>query len=235
ATGASKPLASFFATTDNASLISATGTNSDVRSFLQTEANNAIENSYKVLRTRIDKFGVASPNIQIQQGTNRILIELPGVNDEDRVRKLLQGSAKLEFFETHDNYKVYPLLENINAILATSLKSNKTPATTTTANTAAVDTTKSDENLLTNLGAGSTNNADSAAVSAELAANNPLFAILNPATYVEQNGQPQLMPGSMVGIANVKDTARVNEYLNRPEVRSIIPNNLKLLWAVKPE
>src|SRR5690606_39567081 len=83
----------------------------------------AIENSYKVLRTRIDKFGVASPNIQIQQGTNRILIELPGVNDEDRVRKLLQGSAKLEFFETHNNLEIYPILENINATLANSLKS----------------------------------------------------------------------------------------------------------------
>ncbi|SFS78674.1 protein translocase subunit SecDF [Sphingobacterium wenxiniae] len=235
AVGGTTPLASFFATKDNASLIQATDSEGKVRSFLNQEADNAIQNSYKVLRTRIDKFGVASPNIQIQQGTNRILIELPGVNDEDRVRKLLQGSAKLEFFETHDNYQVYPLLENINGILAPSLKSNKTPATTTPADTAAVETTKSDENLLANLGAGSTNNADSAAVSAELAANNPLFAILNPATYVEQNGQPQLMPGPMVGIANLKDTARVNEYLNRPEVRSIIPNNLKLLWAVKPE
>src|SRR5690606_38656380 len=76
------PLASFFATKDNASLIQATDSEGKVRSFLNQEADNAIQNSYKVLRTRIDKFGVASPNIQIQQGTNRILIELPGVNDE---------------------------------------------------------------------------------------------------------------------------------------------------------
>src|SRR5690606_25264949 len=106
ASGAPTPLATFFATKDNASLINNTSSDNEVKNFLSTEANNAIQNSYKVLRTRIDKFGVASPNIQIQQGTNRILIELPGVNDEERVRKLLQGSAKLEFYQTHDNFQV---------------------------------------------------------------------------------------------------------------------------------
>src|SRR5690606_20499478 len=87
ASGASTSLASFFATKDNSGLINATSSEADVKNFLYKEADNAIQNSYKVLRTRIDKFGVASPNIQIQQGTNRILIELPGVNDEGRVRK----------------------------------------------------------------------------------------------------------------------------------------------------
>jgi len=233
AVGGTTPLASFFATKDNSSLIKATDSEAKVRSFLDLEADNAIQNSYKVLRTRIDKFGVASPNIQIQQGTNRILIELPGVNDENRVRKLLQGSAKLEFYETHDNFQIYPLLENINGILAASLKASQPAATPTAVNTdtTATDSTKNDDNLLANLGA----NKDSSAVSTELTANNPLFAILNPATYVAQNGQPQLMPGAMVGIAHLKDTARVNEYLNRPEVKSILPGNLRLLWSVKPE
>src|SRR5699024_362138 len=118
-------LASFFATSENASLIQSTSSNAQVRSFLQREANSAIQNSYKILSTRIDKFGVTSPNIQIQQGTNRILIELPGVTDEERVRKLLQGSAQLEFFETHDNMDVYPILENIDQTLASSLKSTQ--------------------------------------------------------------------------------------------------------------
>ncbi|MFD1769848.1 protein translocase subunit SecDF [Sphingobacterium suaedae] len=236
ASGAATPLASFFATKDNAALIQATSSESDVRNFLSKEADNAIQNSYKVLRTRIDKFGVASPNIQIQQGTNRILIELPGVNDEARVRKLLQGSAKLEFYQTHDNFQVYPLLENINNILASSIKATA-PAANNAAvkDTSATDTTKSDDNLLANLGAAKKDSTDSTAISAELAANNPLFAVLNPATYAGQNGQPSLMPGPMVGIANLKDTARVNEYLNRSEVRATIPGNLKLLWAVKPE
>jgi len=235
ASGATTPLASFFATKDNSTLIKATSSDAEVRSFLTKESDNAIQNSYKVLRTRIDKFGVASPNIQIQQGTNRILIELPGVNDEARVRKLLQGSAKLEFYETHSNFQVYPLLENINGILASSLKSTTT-TTATAKDSVATDSTKRDDNLLANLGAAKNEKKDSAAtVSPEVAANNPLFSILSPATYMEQNGQPQLAPGPMVGMANLKDTARVNAYLNRPEVKANIPANLKLLWAVKPE
>ena len=235
ASGAGTPLASFFATTDNASLINANSSVNDVRSFLDKEADNAIQNSYKILRTRIDKFGVASPNIQIQQGTNRILIELPGVNDQERVRKLLQGSAELEFYQTHDNFEVYPLLENINGILAASLKSDK-PAQAAAQN----DSTKatgSEDNLLANLaGAGETKDStDTAAASDELAASNPLFSILNPATYMGPNGQPSLQPGAMVGIANLRDTARVNAYLSRPEVQATIPSNLKFLWSVKPE
>ncbi|TDS17562.1 protein translocase subunit SecDF [Sphingobacterium paludis] len=238
ATGAAIPLASFFATKDNSALIKGSSSDNEVRSFLNRESENAIQNSYKVLRTRIDKFGVASPNIQIQQGTNRILIELPGVNDEARVRKLLQGSAKLEFFSTHDNFQVYPLLENINGILASTMKAAAPaakPAATADSTKTAADTTGNDDNLLANLGAGKKDSTDSSAVSTELAASNPLFAILNPATYTGENGQPSLMPGPMVGIANLKDTARVNAYLNRPEVKATIPGNLKLLWAVKPE
>lgn len=234
--GAATPLASFFANKDNSSLIQATSSESELRTFLNREADNAIQNSYKVLRTRIDKFGVASPNIQIQQGTNRILIELPGITDEDRVRKLLQGSAKLEFYETHDNFQVYPLLENINGILASSIKS-ETPATTEdSATTASTDSSKNEDNLLANLSAAKSDSTnDGSANLNDLAASNPLFSVLNPSTYMAENGQPSLSPGAMVGIANLKDTAKVNQYLNRPEVKSNIPGNLKFLWAVKPE
>ncbi|MBE8720654.1 protein translocase subunit SecDF [Sphingobacterium pedocola] len=236
ATGASTSLATFFATKDNATLIKATSSDNDVRNFLQKESDNAIQNSYKVLRTRIDKFGVASPNIQIQQGTNRILIELPGVNDEARVRKLLQGSAKLEFYETHDNLQVYPLLENVNRTLAGTLKATETtPSTASTGDSTAVDSTDNEDNLLANLGANKSESTDSSAISANLAAENPLFSVLNPAVYTAENGQPQLATGPMVGMANLKDTAKVNAYLARPEVKSIIPSNIKLLWAVKPE
>ncbi|TJZ54954.1 protein translocase subunit SecDF [Sphingobacterium olei] len=238
ATGASTSLATFFATKDNSTLIKATSSDNDVRSFLQKESDNAIQNSYKVLRTRIDKFGVASPNIQIQQGTNRILIELPGVNDEARVRKLLQGSAKLEFYETHDNFQVYPLLENVNRTLAGTLKATEAaPSTSTvaTGDSTAVDSTNNEDNLLANLGANKSESSDSSAISANLVAENPLFSVLSPAVYTAENGQPQLSNGPMVGMANLKDTAKVNAYLARPEVKSIIPANIKLLWAVKPE
>jgi len=227
--GATTPLSTFFSTKDNAALIKPGDSDSKVESFLQKEADNAIQNSYKVLRTRIDKFGVASPNIQIQQGTNRILIELPGVKDESRVRNLLQGSAKLEFYETYTNQEVYPLLENIDKTLASTLKA--APATTATA---AADTSKKSDDLLSNLTGGKKDAIkDSAAVN--LGQKNPLFEVLRPAVYMGENQQMALMPGSMVGIASLKDTAKVNAYLQRPEVKSILPGNLKLLWAVKPE
>jgi len=227
--GATTPLSTFFSTKDNASLIKPGDSDSKVESFLQKEADNAIQNSYKVLRTRIDKFGVASPNIQIQQGTNRILIELPGVKDESRVRNLLQGSAKLEFYETYTNQEVYPILENIDKTLASTLKA--APAATTNA---AADTSKKSDDLLSNLTGGKKDaKKDSATVN--LGQKNPLFEVLRPAVYMGENQQMALMPGSMVGIASLKDTAKVNAYLQRPEVKSILPGNLKLLWAVKPE
>lgn len=232
ASGASTPLASFFATNDNSSFIKPTSSDNDVRKFLQKEADNAIQNSYKVLRTRIDKFGVSSPNIQIQQGTNRILIELPGVNDESRVRKLLQGSAKLEFYETFDNGQIFPLLDNLNKTLSATLKESQkvAPSKEVTA-----DSTKKEESLLSNLAGKKADNADTSAAATNLKNDNPLFAILNPSIYTAENGQQQLMPGPQVGIANLKDTAKVNAYLELPEVKSQIPGNLKLMWAVKPE
>lgn len=233
ASGATAPLASFFATKDNANLINANSSESNVRNFLSKEADNAIQNSYKVLRTRIDKFGVASPNIQIQQGTNRILIELPGVNDEARVRKLLQGSAKLEFYETHSNLQVYPLLENIDQILASTIKAKPAPAAAAKDSTS-VDSSKTEDNLLANI-SGTKASTDSTAQPAANTENNPLFSLLMPATYSGENGQPMLQTGAMVGIANIKDTARVNALLTRPEVISTIPKNVKFLWAVKPD
>src|SRR5690606_9092035 len=170
------PLAKFFATKDNATHITANSTDVEVERFLERESNNAIENSFQVLRTRIDKFGVASPNIQLQQGTNRIMIELPGVTDEQRVRNLLQGSAKLEFWNTYENMEVYPILENLNTALASTV-SQQTPATT---DTTAADTTQSDAGLLATLGAGSDTTLSEA--DPLLALQNPLFNVLQPST-----------------------------------------------------
>ncbi|NGM61733.1 protein translocase subunit SecDF [Sphingobacterium sp. SGG-5] len=231
--GSASSLASFFATKDNADLINANSSDADVKNFLQKEADNAIQNSFKVLRTRIDKFGVASPNIQIQQGTNRILIELPGVNDENRVRKLLQGSAKLEFYETYSNFDVYPILENINSTLASTLKSVEAPVANT--ETTAADSSQNEDNLLANLGANNSASTDTSATAVNMEAQNPLFSVLMPSVYQAENGQQQLAPGPQVGIANLRDTAKVNAYLARPEVKSLLPANLRLLWAVKPE
>src|SRR5690606_10955511 len=220
-------LASFFATKDNATYINANSTNSQVENFLQRESNNALESSFKVLRTRIDKFGVTSPNIQLQQGTNRILIELPGVNDEDRVRSLLQGSAKLEFWETYDNMEIYPMLENVDRALASTLQT----AQAETADTAAADST--DAGLLAALGAGQDSTASDSSDN-QLARLNPLFNVLRPATGLGPNNQPMLASGPIVGYAQLRDTAKVNDFLTDPAVKQIIPANVKLLWGVKP-
>src|SRR5690606_30536948 len=224
-------LASFFATKDNAAYVNANSSNAQVASFLQRESANAIDNSFKVLRTRIDKFGVASPNIQLQQGTNRILIELPGVNDEDRVRKLLQGSAKLEFWETYDNMEIYPMLENVNSALASTVREAKKETTAATADSAAADST--DAGLLAALGAGQDSTASDSSDN-QLARLNPLFNVLRPATGLGPNNQPMLASGPIVGYAQLRDTAKVNDFLTDPAVKQIIPANVKLLWGVKP-
>ena len=222
-------LATLFATKENSSNLKADADNTAVLDFLRKSADGAIDLSFNILRTRIDKFGVTSPNIQKQQGTNRILIELPGVTDPDRVRKLLQGSAKLEFWETYDNTEIFGLLQNVNSILATTVKS------VDTASTAAQDTTKS---KLAALGKKDSNKTDSASIKnklqAEQAKQNPLFALLNPATFQGQDGKSSLRPGPVVGYAALKDTAKVNAYLSSPAIRAVIPQNVKLYWGVKP-
>ena len=225
-------LAGFFATKDNSAYINANSTDGQVESFLQREATNAIDNSFKVLRTRIDKFGVASPNIQLQQGTNRILIELPGVNDEDRVRKLLQGSARLEFWDTYHNVEIYPMLENVNSALASTIKD------TEKTNAAATDSSKADSTdagLLASLGANQDSLSTSDSSFNQLALQNPLFNVLSPATAMGPNNQPMLAPGPVVGYARLRDTAKVNRFLQDPIVKQIIPANVKLLWGVKPD
>ena len=222
-------LATLFATKENSANLKVDADNTAVLDFLRKSADGAIDLSFNILRTRIDKFGVTAPNIQKQQGTNRILIELPGVTDPDRVRKLLQGSAKLEFWETYDNTEIFGLLQNVNSILATTVKS------VDTTNSAAQDTTKS---KLAALGKKDSNKTDSASIKsklqAEQAKQNPLFALLNPATFQGQDGQSNLRPGPVVGYAALKDTAKVNAYLSSPAIRAVIPQNVKLYWGVKP-
>ena len=222
-------LSPLFATKENSANLKIDASNQDVLNFLRKSADGAIDLSFNILRTRIDKFGVTSPNIQKQQGTNRILIELPGVTDPDRVRKLLQGSAKLEFWETYENSEIFGLLQNVNSILASTIKSNDTSSASATQ-----DTSKS---KLAALGKKDSSAVDSAAllskVQAEQAKQNPLFSILNPATYQGQDGQSNLRPGPVVGYAVLKDTAKVNSYLSSAAVRAVIPQNIRLYWGVK--
>src|ERR1700712_1623381 len=229
-------LAAIFSTKENQEHIKFNASNSDVQAYLQDQAKVAITQAKTVLTTRIDQFGVTQPNIQLQQG-NRILIELPGVFDKDRVDKLLQGSANLEFYETYDNSEFYQFLINADKVLAAKVKATKTDtAKTVAATTDAKKDTSAKGNALSLLNKVQKNAAkdtSSALNKSNAAAQSPLLSILGLNYYQGQNGQPQLYPGPMVGHALQKDTAKINGYLTSPEVKASMPRNVRLLWGVK--
>ena len=209
-----------------------------VIAVLKEELKSAIDNSFNVLRTRIDRFGVVSPNIQRLETAGRILVELPGVKEPERVRKLLQGSANLEFWETYNLPEIYQQLVAADNMLATILKSDDTAAvgSDTTAieateevvaDNAAAETTNDADSLLAKIGEDKPE-AQAAKSMEEFAKQHPLFAVLQINQY---NGQ--LAPGPVVGIADKKDIAKINEYLNMKQVKDILPRNLSLKWGVK--
>ena len=218
-------LADFFATQDNIELLKGNASNEDVRKFLTKEGNSAIDRSFTILRSRIDGFGVVAPNMQKQEGSNRIFIEMPGVQDKERVRKLLQGSAELQFWQVYQNEEVVGILENINKTLALTVKD-------TTATNAA-DTIQKGGKL-----AGLTKNAatDTSATAKSAAASkaNPLYSLLSIPTFSAENGQQALRPGPVVGWVLQKDTAKVKAYFNRAEIKPLIPSSLKFMWSLKP-
>lgn len=223
-------LADFFANQDNTALLKANASNAEVKSYLSKEATSAIDRSFVILRSRIDGFGMVSPNMQKQEGSNRILIEMPGVQDKERVRKLLQGSAELQFWQVYQNEEVVGILENINKTLAVTVKD--TVAKTTTV---AADTTKAAAGKLADMVKGNkAKDTSTTALAAEAAKKNPLYAVLSIPTYQAENGQQALRPGPVVGWVLQKDTAKVNAYFARPDVRSLIPGTLKFMWSVKP-
>lgn len=233
-------LAAVFATKENAPRITYNSTNDEVVKVLKTEAQSAIDRSFNILRTRIDKFGVTQPNIQLQQGSNRVLIELPGVTDPERVRKLLQGSAQLEFWDVYANSEVIGFLDKANQSLKAKLAITKTAAIptgdTTGVSATTADTAKAATNdlaLLKNVKSDTGKN-DTANKSFEsFAKDNPLFAVLNPNLGQNEQGQQVVAPGPVVGYALLRDTSKVNEYLNMPEVRSNFPSDVRFLWGVK--
>ncbi|OOQ56904.1 protein translocase subunit SecDF [Mucilaginibacter pedocola] len=234
-------LAALFANSSNQDKIKFNSSNSEVEKYLQDQSSSAVQQSFTVLRRRVDQFGVTQPNIQLQKSTNRILIELPGVKEPDRVRKLLSGSAKLEFYQTYDNTEVYALLNNVNSLLGakaktaakadTSKKDTAKAATTAKAPTSLKDSANSLLNKLKNA-----NSKDTSALAnkSQLAAQNPLFSVMSLVTYPDANNQQQLAPGPIVGYSQVKDTAKVNELLHSPEATGVLPRNIKFLWGVKP-
>ncbi|MEY8488526.1 protein translocase subunit SecDF [uncultured Parabacteroides sp.] len=231
-------LSAIFSTFELKDKITPQSTDAQVIAVLKEELKSAIDNSFNVLRTRIDRFGVVSPNIQRLETAGRILVELPGVKEPERVRKLLQGSANLEFWETYNLPEIYQQLVAADNMLATILKSDDTAAegteTTATeatgevvADNAAAETTNDADSLLAKIGEDKPE-AQAAKSMEEFAKQHPLFAILQINQY---NGQ--LASGPVVGIADKKDIAKINEYLNMKQVKDILPRNLSLKWGVK--
>ncbi|RYY22893.1 MAG: protein translocase subunit SecDF, partial [Sphingobacteriaceae bacterium] len=187
----------------------------------------------------IDKFGVTAPNIQLQSGSNRILIELPGISESntDRVRKLLQGSAKLEFYETFDNSEIVNLLGNINNILAAKAKlASGTGKDTVKTASATADTTVANGSLLNKVAKSKlTDTASKSLKNNNPAVNSPLLNqnMLRPNVYASQNGGIQAVPGPIVGYSAVGDTAKVNKLMASADVKAVIPQNVRFLWGEK--
>ena len=211
--------------------------NQKVIEYLRTELKGAVDNSFNVLRTRIDRFGVVSPNIQKLETDGRILVELPGIKEPERVRKLLQGSANLEFWETYELAEIYPQLMAANDIIRDFNRTHE-PAVTDSVKTETsqpeVETAEKDTTALSEADKllAEINKTDSASIESQDEAawrrNYPLFAVLT----INQN-QGQIVPGPVVGIVHYRDTATVNKYLNMRQVREILPRNLVLKWTVK--
>ena len=224
-------LASVFSTFELRDKVSLNSTNQEVEQVVTAEVQGAIDNSFNVLRTRIDRFGVVQPNIQKLSQTGRILIELPGIKEPERVRKLLQGSANLEFWETYDLAEILPQLSQINNEFAAQNASTESAQ-------AEVAPVKEDakveddiDALLDELATDSLaqEELDQQAAYEEYKKANPLFAALQPS--VSPAGQPY--QGPVVGTAHYTDTAKVMAMLNSQVAKSLLPRELHLCWTVK--
>ena len=226
-------LASVFSTFELRDKVSLNSTNQEVESVVREEVQGAIDNSFNVLRTRIDRFGVVQPNIQKLSQTGRILIELPGIKEPERVRKLLQGSANLEFWETYDLAEILPQISQINNEFAAQNASTEAAQAEVAPVKEEVKAEPTDdvEALIEELAADSLAQAeaDQEAAYEEYKKANPLFAVLNPS--VSPAGQPY--QGPVVGTVHYTDTAKVMAMLNSQVAKSLLPRELHLCWTVK--
>ena len=221
-------MSSYFATSNLKERINVKSTDEEVIAVLKEEVNAAVGNAFNVLRTRIDRFGVAQPNIQELAGKQgRIMVELPGIKEPERVRKLLQGSANLEFWETYKYNEIADIFSTADSRLRVALQDEQPANAQDTVATEATEEVKADSTDLASqlLAETAAANADMTAAQqkAALMKTNPLLALLQPSPY----------DGCVVGICHYSDTAKVNEMLARPEVKPLLPRDLKLLWGVK--
>ncbi len=214
--------ASLFGTPEMTDKVGFNASNDAVQAEIRRDVEAAIANVFTVLRARIDQFGVVQPNIQRLEGTGRILVELPGVKDPARVQKLLQSTAELQFWNMYEGAEVLPFLVNVNERMRDLVEAEKTEV----AETESFDAMSID----------GTEEADSTASdSTDVLSNvNPFFEIFRP--MVSETGQS--LQGPRVGYSLIRDTAKVNAMLKRPEIQQIMNQelrNAKFLWSNKPE
>jgi len=247
-------LSSYFRTIEMKGKIDFNTPDEEVIKLIKERVDEAIATSEKTLRARIDKFGVTQPNIQKLEGSGRILIELPGVKDKERVRKLLQGTANLEFWETYENEEAIGKLVDADKRLAEILgfaiekdSASSDSAKVDTAKVAAkvdtavtkVDTSKKDtSSALSKLGLNSNDTSknttaekaqEDTSAMAKAKREHPLFFVLQP--FIDQKGKT--VPGPVVGRALIKDTALVMSYLNNEKIKRVLPDNIKFAWSYK--
>ncbi len=209
-------LANIFGTYEMRDRISSTSTNTEVMAVVREEAESAVANSFNVLRNRIDRFGVTQPSIQKIGNTGRILVELPGVKEPERVRTLLQGTASLEFWTTYYNQEIFPYLQEANALLA-QLESTDVEENVTEPAEEEAEASLEEQEL-----------AAQEAIDEDYEAfkkANPLFAVLSPS---------EMRDNACIGFAAATDTALINRYLSRPEIEALFPTEFRAMWSVKP-
>ncbi len=220
-----KELAQIFATAANRGRINLSSSDEEILDIINTEVESAIDRSFNILRTRIDRFGTSQPNIQRLQGTGRIQIELPGVDNPERVRKLLQGVAKLEFWEVHQAQEAIPVLSSINQMISEELK-QQAPELSEEEKQVSQDlsellsekTTEGDS-----LSTAESDTIDQLNLDSLITRNSAFFDLLK---------QSPNYPGFLY---DVKDTAKINRLLEREDVQALIPATMKFLWDVKPK
>ena len=222
-----KSLAFIFSNASNRGRISLNSSDSEVLDIIKTEVDGAIDRSFNILRTRIDRFGTSQPNIQKLEGTGRIQIELPGVDNPERVRKLLQGVAKLEFWEVYDLNEISPTLQAINDLLVKDQKNNLAAESLTDDS----ETSQSSDDLSDLLTEDDgTDATDSLTAEQDLSDED---AALDSALNSQVSPLFTLIKSQMGLIYDVKDTAKINRIFEREDVQALIPSNMKFLWSVK--
>ena len=226
--GNGRPLAAIFATQQMKGKVSTSSSDSEVENALRAEVQSAVDNSFNVVRNRIDKFGVVQPNIQKLEGqSGRIMVEMPGIKEPERVRKLLQGSANLEFWETYNSQEVTPLLSQLNQRWAAQGGEvvADTAAVDSAATAAVADSAKAATGDLASKLAKKDNAKDNKALE-QAKKQNPLFSIFQP---TQGNSL------AVVGYANARDTAEINKIIYSELANHIFPAELKLRWGAQPE